>query len=521
MQDRAAKRNIAVAGILFACFLVIGLAFKVLIYPSLQDDLVDQTGSDSQYDHEVTIRLDSFSGYAALRSPEFRRTLQEQGIRLTLEDDAADYADRIRALKRGQAQFGVFTIDGFLSAGTELGEFPGTIISVIDETFGADAIVGHKAGAPSLSALNAPEATFVLTPASPSEFLARVAIAEFGLDRISTNWVEKDGAEAVYKALKKAGASDKQGFVLWEPYRSQALEDSDVHVLFDTSQISGYIVDVLVVQRAFLRDQPNVVKSVVESLLRASYHHTNQPGGLTNLVRSDAESTGSPLTDDQAGTVVDGIRWRNTLENYAYFGLVASERAGGVMHLEDSISNIAGVLRRTGGLQNDMISGNEADLFYAGTLQQLLHDDFHPGKVDGQTHLGTADLTAGQSSIELPALAESEWQRLATVGNMQIKPISFGRGGANLNIQSKRELDELARRLRSLPTFYVTVNGHTRAEGDREANAKLAMDRAGAAANYLIERGISPNRIRPLAVSPSGTGGTQQAVSFALAQRPY
>ena len=521
MRDQAAKRNIAVAVILFVCFLVVGIAFKLLIYPSIQDDLVDQTSSSSQYDHEVTIRLDSFSGYAAIRSPEFRSNLQDQGIRLQLEDDAADYADRIRALKRGTAQFGVFTIDGFLTAGSELGEFPGTIISVIDETFGADAILGYKTGVPSLAALNAPEASFILTPASPSEFLARVAIAEFGLDRVSKNWIESDGAEAVYKALKKANATDKRGFVLWEPFRSQALEDDDVHVLFDTSQVSGYIVDVLVVQRAFLRDQPNVVKSVVESLLRASYHYSAQPGGITGLVRTDADATGSPLSNQQAGTVVDGIRWRNTLENYAYFGLVPSERAGGIMHLEDSISNIAGVLRRTGGLQGDMIAGKEADLFYAGTLQQLLTEDFHPGKQDGQGHLGTADLQAGQSSIELPPLSEEEWKDLAAVGSMQIKPISFGRGGAKLNIQSKRELDELARRLRSLPTFYMTVHGHTRAEGDKEANAQLASDRASAAANYLMERGVSPNRVRPLAVAPSGTGGTQQAVSFALAQRPY
>jgi outer membrane protein OmpA-like peptidoglycan-associated protein/ABC-type taurine transport system substrate-binding protein len=521
MKDQVAKRNITVTVILFLCFVVVGVAFKLLIYPRIQGDLVDQTGSTSQYDHELTLRLDSFSGYAALRSSVFRDELHSRGIRMQFDDDAADYADRIAALKSGDAQFAVFTVDGFLVAGAELGEFPGTIVSVIDETFGADAIVAYKAGVPSLNSLNNGQSRFVLTPASPSEFLARVAIAEFGLDKMPHRWTDADGAEAVYKALKKGSRSEARAYVLWEPYRTQALEDPDVHVLFDTSQVSGYIVDVLVVQRAYLRDHPNVVQDVVASLLRATYQYSQQPGGLVDLIAADAKATGSALSAAQAASVVEGIRWRNTLENYAHMGLVPAEKAGGILHLEDSISNIAGVLVRTGGLPKGAVVGSETDLFYAGTLRQLMSEDFHPGKGEGQSHLGTADLKAAQTAIELPSLNQSEWGALTPVGSMQIKPIAFGRGGASLNVQSKRELEDLARRIRSLPNFYLTVRGHTRTEGDADANAQLAGARAETTANYLIERGVSSNRVRPLAVPPSGTGGSQQSVSFMLAQRSY
>ena len=44
--------------------------------------------------------------------------------------------------------------------------------------------------------------------------------------------------------------------------------------------LSGYIVDVLVVQRAFLRDQPELASRVVQAYLRAAYQHQQQ--GMAN-----------------------------------------------------------------------------------------------------------------------------------------------------------------------------------------------------------------------------------------------
>ncbi|MBT3224634.1 MAG: hypothetical protein HN348_36665, partial [Proteobacteria bacterium] len=58
-SQRAALRNIVVVAVLFGLFLVIGIAFRFLIYPMLREDLVAGTSSESKYLHEVTIRLDS------------------------------------------------------------------------------------------------------------------------------------------------------------------------------------------------------------------------------------------------------------------------------------------------------------------------------------------------------------------------------------------------------------------------------------------------------------------------------
>lgn len=517
MSEKSSIRNLMIAAVLMTCFVCIGLAFRFLIYPLIQGDLVQSTGSASQYEHEVVIRLDSFSGYAGLRAPEFEEDLREQGIKLQLDDDGADYSDRMKALKRGKAQMAVFTIDAFVSAGAALPNFPATIISVIDETYGADAVLGYPEGVPNLQALNNGGA-FTLTPGSPSEFLARVAIAEFGL-QVSTRWKEKDGAADVYKALKRAKRTDKQGYVLWEPYVSQARE-SGAKVLFDSSQLSGYIVDVLVVQREYLVDHPDVVRGVVEALHRTMYTHS---GDLVSLVQADAKRVGDKLSREQAEQIVDGVRWRNTLENYAHFGLVDSDRRGGILSIEDSIANITSVLLRTGAMNEDPLGGRHNEIFYRDVLSGMQTDNFHPQKklgiVDGS--LGNDDLQRVRGFESLRDLSPDQWEALTPVGSLQATPISFGRGNSRLNVQSKRDLERMARRLHSLPNFYLTVIGHTRTEGDVEANRLLADQRASAARDYLVAHGISKSRIRSKAGAPSVAGGAAQAVSFVLAQKPY
>ena len=436
-------------------------------------------------------------------------------------DDAADYTDRIRALKNGKAELAVFTIDAFIAAGAELGDYPGSIVAVIDETYGADAIVAYKSAVPDLQALNSPKSKLVLTPSSPSEFLARVAIAEFGLTELSTRWIEADGAEAVAKKLRKAKQTQPHGYVLWEPSRSVALENPDIHVLFDSSRLAGYIVDVLVVRRQFLVEHPDVAQAVVEAMLRAQYAASKSDAGMVELVMQDAKSTGQSLKPAQAQAIVDGIRWRNTLENYAHFGIVPE--TPGILHLEDSITNISGVLVRTGGLASDPVEGRASELFFRGLLEKMHGADFHPGQGLGivDNGLGTADLDGAQSVGKLPVLSEAEWDQLTPVGSLQVKPIAFGRGNARLNVQSQRDLDGLARRLRSLPQYYLSVVGHARAEGDPEANLVLARERAQAASSYLVDRGVDANRVRAIAAKPSGSGGAVQAVSFTLAQQPY
>lgn len=525
MSERRAKGCLVAAVIWCVILAALAVGYKFLIHPYLADKLKRQTASESQYQHDIALAVDSFSGYAILRSELVKQELKARQIKLTFEDDRGDYAGRLKALQSGTVQMAVFTVDSLITAGAKAGDFPGSIVLVLDETKGGDAIVAHQAAVASLQDLNDPTARLVLTPNSPSEFLARVVLAHFNLPRLPEKWwTEADGARAVYDKFRAAGPAGKQAYVLWEPYVSKALQLSGAHVLIDSAKLRGYIVDVLVASRPFLRDQPELVKAVVEAHCRAAYAYSQQPDGLVKLVQSDAGGAGAEKLDEtQARQVVQGIQWKNTLENYAHFGLAQGAAAGGLPHLEDIIGNIIDVLVKTKALPGDPLNGQHNTLFYNQILADMKAANFHPGKtlnlIPGMGNVGGLEQVRADQT--LTALTPAQWASLRPVGQLRVEPISFRRASAQISEQSERDLRELVRRLQSFPQFYLRVIGQARAEGDPDANRQLAQARAEAAAQYLIAQGLPAERLRTEAAPSTETGGEAQSVAFVVGQVPY
>ena len=525
MSERTAKGCLVAAVVWCVILGLLGVAYKFWVHPHLAKKLKEVTGSTSRYRDELVLAVDSFSGYCVLRSEVFKQELRDHGIKLNVEDDKADYAARLEGLRAGRVQLAAFTIDSLITAGTRAGDFPATIVLVIDETQGADALVAYEKALGSLQDLNDPVAKIVLTPNSPSEFLARVVLAQFSLPRLQANWmVTANGAGDVYRQFRSAKPTEKKAFVLWEPYVSRALQQSGAHVLLDSGQLKGYVVDVLVAQREFLRDKPELVRGVVEAYARAAFRYAAEPDGMIKLVGEDARQTGAESLDTaQAKRIVEGIQWKNTLENYAHFGLLTGVDQGGLPTLEDMIGNITDVLLKTKAIASDPLGGKHTTLFYDRILSELHARRFHPGQA--LNVLPGAGTTSGAETVrqetELPALTPGEWNTLRPVGELRLVPISFARASANLSLDSERELQDLARRLKTFPRFYVRVMGHARAEGDPEANRLLAESRADAARSYLVNQGVSAQRLRTETAPSAMAGGEAQAVSFTVGQRPY
>jgi len=525
MAKRTSKGLLLAALVWIIILGALGLAYRLLIHPHFAEKLEEETGSDSRYRHKLKIAADSFSGYCILRSEAFKSNLKSEGILPDIVDDGADYNARIKALREGKTQMAVFTIDSLISSSAHLGEFPATIVLVIDESRGADAIIAKKGAVSSIQDLDASGGGIVLTPNSPSDFLARIVVANFSLPRLPQRWsIAADGAAEVYARFRSASGDEKRAYVLWEPYLSRAV-DEGARVLLDSSRLKGYIVDVLTVQREFLRDSPDVVKTVIGAYLRAAYAYRRDGGSMAKLLQEDARSTGGEaLTDAQAAKMVSGIRWKNTLENYAHFGLLPDSQSRGTQHLEDMINNIIDVLVKTGALGEDPLRGNASNLFYDRALGDLKSANFHPGRkisIIKGAGLGPEDLQEIEAEGELQELSDTQWDSIVPVGELVVEPISFGRGGARINISSRRELKRIAGLLKSWPRYYLIVVGHTRAEGDQEANRRLARERGEAAAQALVSEGISKQRIKTRAAKSSGRGGESQAVTFTVGQLPY
>ncbi len=488
----------------------VAVSWRLFFKPTLEqkeqaerEQVIAETSGNSRYQHTLDFALDQFSGYAILRSEVFREELKKQGIRLRLVDDQADYVGRLRKLQSGEIPLATFTIDALIKASAELKDLPAVIVSIIDETRGADAMVAAKGQFPNVDALNHPETRFVLTPDSPSETLARVVMSHFSLDRLASNPFRlTKSPEETLERYRNSSPSSREVFVIWEPYVSEILENSAMHVVVDSSRFRGYIVDCIVVNREYLLEHESVVRDIVGSYFSAAYQYRQ---AMVDLVLGDARQLDQPLSANQAERLVAGIRWKNTLENFSHFGIVSD---GGLQYIEDMIANLTSVLQRTGGITQDPTGGVPAKLYNERILRGLRETNFHPGLAAERIE---------QERFELPVLSAKEWGGLRQVGELKVPSLVFARGTVRLTSTSQATLDDLVRTLNTWPQYYVLVRGNASRQGDLEANRILAENRAQAAATYLIQKGIHESRIHAVGADPSG----ETSVSFVLGEAPY
>lgn len=518
MAEGKGFKGCIVAVVWLVILAVLAITVRFFWTEPQNEKLQSDTGSNSSYSHEVKIQADLFSGYSVLRSDEIKKNLRYDGIRLTMVKDEADYDSRLEALEDGDVDMAVFTIDSLLVAGAKLGRFPVSIVMVIDETIGADAVLAFDQGVKTVQDLNVSDASFVLTPSSPSEFLARVVKSHFKLPKLGNNWIkEEDGSEAVFEVMKSADRSKKQAYVLWEPHVSQAKKIKGVKVLLDSSKIKGLIVDVLVARREYLRDHPEKVRSVIEAYSRAAHHYRNEPQGFAGLVLSDNPS----LSEDGSKAIVSGIQWKNTLENYAHFGVVKGVSAGDLLTMEDMIGNVTEILLKTKALESDPLNGNYTSLYFDKILSEMQSENFHPESLIAGLGQGTTDLQGVRTNAQLGKLNESQWDTLRAVGDLNVQSIGFRRGSAAISLSSEHELRRLKKMLDNFPSFYLRIVGQTRSEGDPEANRLLAETRAKSVGEFLQKDGFSISRMRTEAAPSAAKSGSAQSVRFEVGQIPF
>ena len=467
-----------------------------------EQEVLEKTSASSSYKHEVAFAIDGFSGYAPWRSSQFANQARVFSTRLNLHDDQAIYQERYRKIQSGETPIGVFTVDALYKVCAETKTKDATIIAVLDETKGADAMIGAGKRFPNIDALNQPNLRIVCMADSPSETLARVVMEAFHLDQLPKDCFDfKNSPEEIVEAWRNSSPTDNIVFVTWEPYVSMMLKNPEYHVIVDSSKFSGYICDVLVCQRDYLIKNEDVVTGIVKSYFTTIFNERNN---MVQMVSADAKNLGAPLTSEQAERLTTGIWWKNTQENYAHFGISPQP---GIQNLEDICRNISKVLIATGGINGDPTNGQPTLMFYDGIMRNIQASGWHPG-------FGR-EMVREEKSLKV--LSEQEWGELEPVGTLQVPRLVFARGTDRLSSASHRTLDDLVEKLKTWPQYYLIVRGNTSSRGDVEANRKLAEGRAKAAVDYLVSKGIDTNRLNVETSKPNGS----TTVAFILGEQPY
>jgi len=73
--------------------------------------------------------------------------------------------------------------------------------------------------------------------------------------------------------------------------------------------------------------------------------------------------------------------------------------------------------------------------------------------------------------------------------------IFFDFNSYSLKPESYSELNRIVEFLKTNPSLKIEISGHTDNIGSREYNLKLSKERARQVVNYLVEHGISPDRL--------------------------
>lgn len=79
--------------------------------------------------------------------------------------------------------------------------------------------------------------------------------------------------------------------------------------------------------------------------------------------------------------------------------------------------------------------------------------------------------------------------------SIELENIFFESGKATLKPESYTELDRVARLLNDSPSLKIEIGGHTDNVGNADFNKKLSENRAEAVTNYILSKGVTPERV--------------------------
>lgn len=76
-----------------------------------------------------------------------------------------------------------------------------------------------------------------------------------------------------------------------------------------------------------------------------------------------------------------------------------------------------------------------------------------------------------------------------------LEGVTFELGSADLTVESTAVLDEVAASMLAWPEVSVEIVGYTDSSGPAELNRALSQERADSVRDFLVERGVAPERV--------------------------
>lgn len=241
----------------------------------------------------LTVPVAPWAGYAYLQLAQERGFARAEG--LTIRIDRHDDPQKIvREWLRGHLTIAPLTSVELVDLCSRLPQRCPVVVLVLDESRGADKLLVHRS-IPTLRALRGRRVG--LAPTSLGPFVLGRALASVGVD-IAEVTIVPTQPEAMAAALNNGRVEAVASF----PPFSELVERLGIaRVLFDSRSMPGEIVDVLVVEPAFLAANGAAVVKLLRSWQRAHVWARRNPAKARSALARQLKLSDSAVARLEAG----------------------------------------------------------------------------------------------------------------------------------------------------------------------------------------------------------------------------
>lgn len=478
-------KHIVIGGI-FVLLLVAGM-----VGYKLMDDAALTASSDSgNIRATVNIGVDNWAGYSVICSTEMRRLALEREVLVKCHDDGANYPERMAKLKNGDLEMAVATVDGYIAT-AEAEDYPASILFVIDESQGGDAIIANINVAKNTNDLKGKQGLRIAyTPDSPSATLAMQWANDFNVPINDPTFFTIIHSNGSSDALKKLQNGEVDVAVLWEPDVSKALANSNVIKLLGTENTKNLIVDVLLANERYIKSDPEIVKIVTESYFLALHYYNSNPAEFEKAIMRYTN-----VRADQVASLKDGIDWISLPRNAAEWLGINHGNIKARRQILSTIDTAVRLLVNSGVFaDNPLPNGNPLRIINSTPFTEVF-----TAAMNGQLPVAFQAVTQVKDTSvtrRFKKLSPGRWTKLKEVGSLRIQAITFKTGTSALSPERQDSFVKLVEMLATYPHYRIKIVGHSGRRGNKQANMDLSKQRSLTAARWLMnEFGIDKHRI--------------------------
>lgn len=219
----------------------------------------------------IRIATNSFPGYELLHLAEYQGYIKSDKAKIL---DMPSATAILQALAAGNIEGAALTLDEVISAKSD--NMLLKIVAVLDVSLGADVALA-KPGITDLPSLIGKRIGVEQSAVGAVMLASLLEKANLTINDIQVTYATVDEHAALYLDNKV------DALVTFEPV-TRTLLAAGAHKLFDSSEIPGMIVDVLVVREDVIKRSPNAIREVVSGQFHALKDLTTRPEEVSPII---------------------------------------------------------------------------------------------------------------------------------------------------------------------------------------------------------------------------------------------